>query len=93
MWYKTFNKTSWQVRLWRGNNLTFKYNDLGLHSLFYLGKLSAFYRSLWGVEPAMRSFNFFMVLGLGGLFNYIYKTNFKEYFNNKKQQKYLKEKE
>lgn len=41
MWFKYFNKNSWKVRLWRDKNLTYKYNDNGIGSNFYIGKMGS----------------------------------------------------
>lgn len=50
MWYKNFNKKSWELRLWRKNNLTFKYNENGIGSNFQGGKLAQQIQAVWGTE-------------------------------------------
>ncbi len=88
MWYKTFNKQSWQVRLWRKNNLTFKYNDNGIGSNFHSGKIGQQIQAIWGTEQSHRVFNFVFAVGFLGLGSYLY-----ELFNGESNRKKEKEQE
>lgn len=78
MWYRHFNKQSWQFRLWRKNNLTFKFNDNGIGSNFVAGRIGQQIQAIWGTDQAQRVFNLVFAAGVIGLAGFLNEQIFGE---------------
>lgn len=70
MWYRHFNKDSWQMRLWRNKNLTFKYNELGFMADLYTNRLKTLALRVFGHEGSLRMFNLMFFLFVASTYSY-----------------------
>lgn len=85
MWYKYFNKSSWQIRIWRNKNLNFKYNDLGFNSLIHAPQWRNWILRVFNSEASLRMFNlFFAITFISGFIHYQEKF-LGDYLRNKTQ--------
>ena len=72
MWYKYFNKESYQVRLFRGYNLKYNTNENGMAHSFLTNFIKMRNLQLWRSEGPLRTFNmlsFVAVCSIYGYFN------------------------
>lgn len=82
MWYKHFNKSSWQLRLFRNKNLTFKYNDLGFNANMYASNFRNGVMRVFGHEAPLRVFSIFFVITMSSFY-----LHFNEKFYGEKNKK------
>lgn len=90
MWFKFFNKESWQMRIWRNKNLTFRYNDLGFSSHTYTSNFRNHIVRVFGHEGALRAFSLGFGVWLIMVFSYQYKKHFAEASKKKAEEKQKK---
>lgn len=58
MWYKHFNKESWKIRIWRGANMKFKANELGMTNKFFNNYFKLTLLKIFRTDGALRGFVF-----------------------------------
>lgn len=72
MWYKFVNKESWKIRVWRGVNLKFKANELGMTNKFYNNYLKLTLLKIFRTDGALRGVVFLTIpilLGFKSLYD------------------------
>ena len=70
MWYKYFNKESYQVRLWRGYNLRYNTNENGMAFNFLTNYIKMRNLQLWRSEGPLRTFNMFALVAVVSIYGY-----------------------
>lgn len=71
MWYRYFNKNTWNIRVWRGLNLKYNQDDYGMTRF----KFNALYKDLifriFRNENTIRSLNIFAAIGWLPILGYL----------------------
>eukprot|EP01017_Pseudomicrothorax_dubius_P008620 TRINITY_DN12853_c0_g1_i3.p1 TRINITY_DN12853_c0_g1~~TRINITY_DN12853_c0_g1_i3.p1 ORF type:complete len:179 (-),score=58.72 TRINITY_DN12853_c0_g1_i3:119-655(-) len=91
MWYRYFQKESWNLRIWRKANLKFHQDDFGMYRHKSVGQIKDFVFRLSRTEGVMRGFNFFLGIGVLNVLIWANKVYFEPKFGVPKKEAAKKE--
>ena len=70
MWFKYFNKSTWDIRLWKTLNLKYNADSYGYFQYHWMSKIKNLYYKVIGNEGSVRTISFLLLVSFGSIYSH-----------------------